>query len=200
MKIVIAAGSQTSPVDLDSMHRLRYDIFKSRLGWDVPVSNEQEIDSYDAINPIYMRVHEEDNSVCGCWRLLPTTGAYMLKDTFPELLHGQDAPRALDVWELSRFTLKRHQTTSGKFSEMPVRMMQEIVRFADARQIKRYVTVTTVAIERMLRGLGIDIQRFGPPLQIGIEKTVAFSIEVNDQTRAAVFAVAHATAASAALH
>ena len=50
-----------------------------------------------------------------------------------------------------------------------------------------YVTVTTVAIERMMRRAGIVIERFGPPMQIGVERTVALAIFNNDETCEALF-------------
>ncbi len=43
----------------------------------------------------------------GSWRLLPTTGPYMLRDVFPQLLHGVAAPAAADTWEISRFAVSK---------------------------------------------------------------------------------------------
>jgi acyl homoserine lactone synthase len=51
--------------------------------------------------------------------------------------------------------------------------------------ITRYVTVTTLAIERMLRRAGIEVTRLGPPVKIGVERTIALDITV-DAIRAAV--------------
>lgn len=70
------------------MHRLRTRVFKDRMGWEVPVLSGMEIDGYDATDPYYMVIRSSNGGVCGCWRMLPTEGPYMLKDTFPELLHG----------------------------------------------------------------------------------------------------------------
>ena len=43
----------------------------------------------------YMMIREPGpGTLRGCWRLLPTEGPYMLKDSFPELLHGAEAPDA----------------------------------------------------------------------------------------------------------
>ena len=35
--------------ELAEMHRLRYRIFKERLGWDVQVSGDMEVDEFDEI-------------------------------------------------------------------------------------------------------------------------------------------------------
>ena len=40
--------------DLAEMHRLRYRVFKERLGWDVQVSGGMEIDEFDTLHPAYL--------------------------------------------------------------------------------------------------------------------------------------------------
>lgn len=89
--------------DLTEMHRLRYRIFKERLGWDVQVSGDMEIDEFDACQPAYLLQKDDDGRTQGCVRLLPTTGPTMLRDTFPVLLDGEPAPALEAVWESSRF-------------------------------------------------------------------------------------------------
>ena len=89
--------------DLAEMHRLRYRIFKERLGWDAQVSGDMEVDEFDACRPAYLLQRNADGRVQGCVRLLPTTGPNMLRDTFPALLDGQAAPTSDAIWESSRF-------------------------------------------------------------------------------------------------
>src|SRR6266542_4457256 len=85
--------------DLAEMHRLRYRIFKERLGWDVQASGDMEVDEFDACQPVYLLQRNDDGRVQGCVRLLPTTGPTMLRDTFPALLDGQAAPASQVIWE-----------------------------------------------------------------------------------------------------
>jgi acyl homoserine lactone synthase len=171
------------------MYRLRHEVFHDRLGWEVTTDNGMEHDEFDRADPIYMLAKGDEDEVLGCWRLLPTTGPNMLRDTFPQLLHGQPAPQRSDVWELSRFavTVPKHQSTGFGFSEIPVKMMQAVVRFAQHNGIKRYVTVTTVAVERLLRHLGVNISRIGAPIKIGRVSTVACYIEIDAITEFALF-------------
>jgi N-acyl-L-homoserine lactone synthetase len=51
-----------------------------------------------------------------------------------------------------------------------------------AQGIKHYVFVTTVAFERMLRRMGVNCERFSGPRQIGIEKSVALWMHIDEQT------------------
>ena len=174
---------------MTGMYRLRHSVFHDRLKWEVNSDNGMEYDRFDDCKPVYVLVRGDEGEVEGCWRMLPTMGPYMLKDVFPELLYGTSAPEHPAAWELSRFAVASGTKQKGRygFTEVPVRMMQRAFQFARENGIERYVTVTTVAVERMLRRLGIETHRYGPPMQIGCEMTVAFWIEIDATTEAAVF-------------
>jgi acyl homoserine lactone synthase len=185
--IKIAARKEFKNIELWNMYRLRAKVFKERMGWDVPILSGMEIDGYDALDPYYMLISGVDNKVRGCWRLLPTEGPYMLRDTFPALLHGHPVPEGTNVWELSRFAIETDGHQGFGFAELALESMREIVSFGDRMGIDSYVTVTTTAIERLLRRTGIAITRFGPPIRIGVENAVALNIDIGEQTHAALF-------------
>jgi acyl homoserine lactone synthase len=182
IQIEKVSGGKLTRHDIKSMHELRYGVFRERLQWDVECDGEIERDNFDELDPTYMLVKDESNKVFGCWRMLPTTGPYMLKDTFPQTLCGQVAPVDENVWELSRFALGPHEGRAHGFCQTAVLMMESAVEFALEQRVTQFVTVTTVAIERLLKTLGVPTRRFGVPVQVGIEKTVAFTIEVNHNT------------------
>jgi len=171
--------------DINEMYRLRARVFHGRLGWDIPTIAGMEIDGYDALGPYYMLIQDADRAVRGCWRLMPTEGPNMLKDTFPQLLDGHDAPVGRHIWELSRFAIETDGEQTFGFADLTMHAIHELVTFADRMSITRYVTVTTTAIERLLRRTGIEVTRLGPPVRIGVERTIALDITV-DAIRAAV--------------
>ena len=185
--IQINQRNQFNRNDLRDMHVLRAKVFKDRMGWEVPVLAGMEIDGYDALEPHYMVIRDDDNKVCGTWRMMPTEGPYMLKDTFSQLLHGAPAPEHERVWELSRFAIETGGDSSFGFAERAMAAMRGIVEFADKQGIDKYVTVTTTAIERLLRHTGVETTRMGPPLQIGVERAVALEIHLGEKTRNALF-------------
>ncbi|MHC3972089.1 acyl-homoserine-lactone synthase LasI, partial [Pseudomonas aeruginosa] len=117
---------------LGEMHKLRAQVFKERKGWDVSVIDEMEIDGYDALSPYYMLIQEDtpEAQVFGCWRILDTTGPYMLKNTFPELLHGKEAPCSPHIWELSRFAINSGQKGSLGFSDCTLEAMRALARYS----------------------------------------------------------------------
>ncbi|MES2018938.1 MAG: acyl-homoserine-lactone synthase [Pseudomonadota bacterium] len=187
LHIRIAARRDFKSRDLWEMHTLRAKVFKDRLGWEVPIMSGMEIDGYDALDPLYMMIREPGGGALrGCWRLLPTEGPYMLKDSFAQLLHGAQAPSDVHTWELSRFAIETEGDGHFGFSDITMESIAEIISHGHHVGIARYVTVTTTAIERLLRRAGVVTQRFGEPLQIGVEKAVALYIDV-EATHAVMF-------------
>jgi acyl homoserine lactone synthase len=179
LHIRIAARRDFKSRDLWEMHKLRAKVFKDRLGWEVPIMSGMEIDGYDALEPLYMMIREPGGGTLrGCWRLLPTEGPYMLKDSFAQLLHGQDAPEHARIWELSRFAIETDGNSRFGFSEITMESIAEIISHGYHAGIDQYVTVTTTAIERLLRRAGVVTRRFGAPLQIGVERAVALYVDI----------------------
>jgi acyl homoserine lactone synthase len=172
---------------INEMYRLRARVFRDRMGWDIPTIAGMEIDGYDALGPHYMLIQEPAGEVRGCWRLMPTEGPNMLRDTFPQLLAGKDAPTGRTIWELSRFAIEAGGDQSFGFADVTMHAIHALVTFADRMGITRYVTVTTTPIERLLRRTGIELARLGPPMRIGTENAIALDIAVSPQTRVALF-------------
>ncbi|MDR3100303.1 MAG: GNAT family N-acetyltransferase [Paraburkholderia sp.] len=173
--------------DINEMYRLRARVFRDRMGWDIPTIAGMEIDGYDALGPHYMLIQDDGGKVRGCWRLMPTEGPNMLRDTFPQLLHGQAAPAGRHIWELSRFAIESGNEHAFGFADVTMHAIHSLISFADRMGISRYVTVTTTPIERLLRRTGIEVARLGAPMRIGVENAVALEITIGAQTRNALF-------------
>ncbi|MBL8643825.1 MAG: GNAT family N-acetyltransferase [Rhodospirillaceae bacterium] len=166
---------------LDGMFRLRHEVFRERLNWDVGSMHGRERDEFDDLEPVYI-VCEQDGDVLGSWRLLPTTGPYMLKNVFPELLHGQPAPAAPDQWEISRFAVSKRVTGNdslGTIRAVTQLLLDQLFTFAARRNLSRIVAVSDVRFERVLKRSGLITQRFGAPLQIGVTRAVAGYADVS---------------------
>ena len=103
MESLLLSGPKTQPEEirlLDGMYKLRHTVFAERLKWTSLNNSQREINLYDVINPVYLICRDPAGEVVGCWRLLPTTGPYMLKDIFPHLLWGAPPPERPDTWEI----------------------------------------------------------------------------------------------------
>jgi acyl homoserine lactone synthase len=164
------------------MHRLRYRIFKERLGWDVQVSGDMEVDEFDGCHPLYLLQRNEDGHVQGCVRLLPTTGPNMLRDTFPALLDGQAAPTSNAIWESSRFGVDlstREAKTAGSIARATFELFAGMIELGLMRQLTDIVTVTDARMERILCRARWPLRRLGSPRPIGKTIAVAGYLEVS---------------------
>ncbi len=169
---------------LDSMYRLRCEVFHDRLRWDVRVEHGREHDWFDLIGPHYLVAHEDHATALGCCRLLPTLGPNMLRDIFPFLLDGAAVPAGAGVWEVSRFAISQRCAGDGfGFGPVPASMLADMFRFADACGVDELVGVTSAPVERMLRHLGLAVERLGRLKRIGEVMSLAFSLPVKDNLR-----------------
>lgn len=170
-----------SSFDYRAMFRLRHVMFRERLGWDVRSEDGLEFDEFDQLDPLYL-VARDGPQLYGCWRILPSTGPNMLRDVFPALLAGQDAPCGEDIWELSRFAVFRQTTAGFGLTELPMKMMLFAVRLAQAHGVRKLVTVISPAMQRMLRHAGLQFSLLGPVLQLGVSRAVALSFDTGQET------------------
>jgi N-acyl-L-homoserine lactone synthetase len=177
-----ASGNNQSAV-LEQIHQLRHETFVERLDWEVSSVNGKESDRFDELDAVHIAVSSVNGQVDGCWRALPTAGSYMLEEVFPELLQGEAAPKHPTIWEISRFAVRKgsSEVSKGYMGKLTIDMVRSFWGFAQEYGVTAYVTVTSVACERMLRQLGVTLRRMGEgeAMQIGKEKTVALYIEVD---------------------
>jgi len=177
--------------DISEMHRLRSRVFKGRLGWDVQISGDMEIDEFDALHPAYLIQRASDNRVQGCVRLLPSTGPTMLRDTFPALLEGAPAPTSQTIWESSRFALDLHPDTPKGIHGLATatyELFAGMIEFGLSRQLTEIVTVTDARVERILRRAGWSLRRIGKPRALGSTLAVAGFLEISIESLARVCA------------
>ncbi len=165
---------------LDSMYRLRSEVFHKRLGWDVRVEDGREHDWFDLIGPYYLVAHDTEFNALGCCRLLPTLGPNMLRDIFPFLLDGAPVPAGENIWEVSRFAISASCSEGHYgFSGIPSAILSKMIRFAGGHGVDALVGVTSAPVARMLDLMGLQVERLGATRRIGRVMSLAFSIPVN---------------------
>lgn len=100
---------------VDSIYRLRKTIFADTLDWDVPVHGDQEHDAYDAMDPVYLVMTDENREkVFASMRLMPTTGPNLLHDVFAETIPDAANLSAPHIWECTRFCVDETLDRSGE--------------------------------------------------------------------------------------
>ena len=189
MSKILMGGGEIPRFDehtLCGMFAFRHKVFFKKLGWEVETHGNLEYDLFDTFNPVYMVAKDDKESIEGCWRLLPTTGSYMLRDTFPQLLRGEEIPCDKQIWELSRFAVDASSdggNMQAPLNSLTMGMIRNLYDFAVSHQIDQFVTVTSVALERLLKRTGLPIRRFGDgkAQRVGRVLTVACWVEINEQ-------------------
>ena len=176
--------------ELREMHRMRYRVFKERLGWDVPVEDGMERDEFDELDPIYVLAFDDDHELAGSWRLLPSTGPTMIGDAFPELLDGIPVPRSPEIWECSRFTVDCHSVGQKDSLCALNRVTSEIfcglIEYCIAEQITEIVTVYDILIARILPRVGCVPYWQGKFHRVGCTKAVLGRFWASSETLASV--------------
>jgi acyl homoserine lactone synthase len=167
----------------------RHRVFVEQLGWRLHVQDGSETDQFDRPDTVYVMVEDGAGNIAGCSRLLQTTRPYLLAEVFPQLLNGLPPPSDASVWELSRFAAMdfnaRAATPLAQFADSATALlMRASVACAAERGAQRLITVSPVGIERLIRRLGLQAHRAGPPMVIEGHAIFACWIEVNGSENA----------------
>ena len=189
--LTVLSGSRSElPDQLESeLAAYRFEVFIQELQWQLPVENGCERDQFDRADTRYVIVRNDANAICGCARLLPTTGTYLLGEIFPQLLGGVPPPHAPDLWELSRFATRSVPLTRlgrDEARERFRRLFMAIVETSVSQGVRRLITFTAVGVERILRNLGLHAHRAGSPQLIDGKPVLALWIELDEQTHRAL--------------
>lgn len=141
--------------ELGQAFELRRRIFKDKLNWDVSVIGNYEIDQFDFSDAIYLLFI--DGAVKGVWRVLPTLGAYMLKDAFPQMLEGEAAPRNARIWEVSRLAVQENLKLDGGLNSVgriTAELLCGLAELAIESGVGEILSVQDVRITRLQSRLG----------------------------------------------
>lgn len=189
MESLLLSGHKTQPEQirlLDRMYKLRHAVFAERLKWTSLNTAQREIDLYDVINPVYLICRDPAGEVVGCWRLLPTTGPYMLKDIFSHLLWGAPPPAQPDIWEISRFAIDpqwRDYDSLGAVGSVVGQMLLDLFDFSQANGITRIVAASDIRFDRILKRAGLTTTHYGPAVRMENSYAVAGWTEIRSENR-----------------
>ena len=187
MEYISGPPEELTPNEITRLYNYRYDVFIDHLQWEVvegygSIDLRIEKDQFDTDETIYVVAKDVQNHIVGCARLLPTTKPYLLKDVFPELLNGLEAPESDDVWELSRFTsfdLNNVPQSITQFSaESTVQLLRKTMEVAKEYGANKLISVSPLAVERLLRREKFSAMRLGPPVRAFGQPLIACLINI----------------------
>jgi acyl homoserine lactone synthase len=175
---------------LNAMYRLRRRVYKERLDWTVSVSGDVELDVYDILSPTYLLVMTGAGKVAGSVRLLPTTGANMLADTFAILLGGEQPPCSERILESSRFCVDTELVfalNENGLNRVTFMLFAAMIEAGQAAGAEKIVTVTDTRMERVLRRAGWPLARIAEPQRLGETMALAGYLDGSDKSLAVMY-------------
>ncbi|CAB3803151.1 acyl-homoserine-lactone synthase [Pararobbsia alpina] len=189
MPYIVAGSLKDLPPEIRAaLGAYRYEIFVRRLGWKLPTSTGKltaEWDEFDDGATVHVVALSPARRVYGCARLMPTTGRYLLKDVFPELLGSEPPPASTTLWELSRFAgtaPKSHDRHASEDGAPGMQLFAYALALAASFGATDVVGVVSRSIERLYRRSRLNLQRIYPDVTARNASIVACSIELSPAT------------------
>ena len=169
---------------ITEMFRLRASVFDERLGWDVNVVDGMEMDQFDRVNPLYLLSVNDNGTLRGSLRLLPTTGPNMLRDVFPELMDGSEPVCSPIIWESTRFCVSSEaasERTANRLNYTTAELLAGIVEVGQLAGLDWVASVYDARMKRVLRNAGCPAVETGTPTRIGKVMTYAGLFAIDDE-------------------
>jgi acyl homoserine lactone synthase len=171
---------------LDDMYRLRARVFGGRLGWEVNIEDDMEIDQFDRLDPAYIIGLDDDMNVISCARVLQTTGPHMLSDVFQAILDGEPPLRSPSIWESTRFCVDtqrlKRETSGTTVSKATCELMIGILEYAQSAGIQDIITVIDPVMDRVLkRSDNAPHGYVGKTVQMGKVPALAALLDCSDE-------------------
>ncbi|QNB16132.1 N-acyl homoserine lactone synthase [Paraburkholderia tropica] len=182
MSFIVAGRLDALPSPVrDRLGNFRHKIFVQRLQWKIPgVAHDatSEWDKFDGGNTVHLVAMSDDQRVCGCARLMCTTGPYLLRDAFPELAEpGGSPPSSPSIWEMSRFAGSGLCDRTGSSSGMG--LFPYVIALAQSFGATHVIGVVTPAVARLYRRFGLDLHDISNVAASQRARIVACSIDVD---------------------
>jgi acyl homoserine lactone synthase len=167
VRFTTGTPSVLPPALMADMARYRHKVFVGKLGWQLQCKDELEYDEFDRDDTVYVVAQDDNDDVVGTARLLPTMRPYLLAKVFPRLWGNGQLPSSPEIWELSRFAAIDFSSASSNSirasSSRAADLMRIAASVAKSRGAKELISISPVAIERLLRTNGFTAHRAGTP-------------------------------------
>jgi acyl homoserine lactone synthase len=170
---------------LAQMFQLRSRVFFEELDWDVTVVEDMEGDRYDTYDPVYLIARSGLGEVCGCARLMPSTGPNSLNNNFPVLISGDTYQRSEHIWECSRFivdTAMGRRQIPQSITPYTYELLLAMLEFGLSCGWTHLVSVTDLRQERVLSMARWPLLRIGKEYKVGATWAVAGLLDVSEDS------------------
>ena len=164
-----------------SQFRLRHEAFIERQGYEVKTYEGMEYDQYDTPATVYLIYADDDEEeALGISRFMPTEQGCMLADLWPDLVKDKSVLGAKNIWESTRFAIKR---------DLPPQVRRKIcyelcsahIEFGLENEIEMIIgLMPTLILRSVYERSGVTLKRLGDEYEIGKHSRVqAAGIPIN---------------------
>lgn len=183
---ILQAGQSGASKYLIDMHRVRTQIFRDRMGWDVNVNHlELEIDEYDLPETIYILSIDDKDKVNGVWRFLMTDQPSMIKDVWPQYLNSLPIPSCGYMCETSRFGVLCDKQDSLEYQRtvncITAQMLLALIDVSIKCGITDMYTLYNIKIKRLLERIGFVPYRTSEIIDLEGHPTVTAHFKMNEE-------------------
>jgi N-acyl-L-homoserine lactone synthetase len=185
IQTITKQNSQEHQDLLRSFFQLRYRVFTQRLKWTSDQSSQmQEIerDEFDNDDAEYMVICNRQGDVVAGLRLLKTTQRHLLGDVFGHMVRGV-SPRGQRVREVTRFVVDPCRERTNGDDTLVLQLVWGLQTYGLMTGLSRYVSLSYVGIERILKSAGCLFQRLGDPVSIDGRLSVALEFQISSEVR-----------------
>jgi acyl-homoserine lactone synthase len=167
---------------LNDMFHLRHRIFVERMGWDALRKPDRlEKDQFDTDSAIYLLLTEDDGTVIGTHRMLPTTGPHLFSDVFPNLCAVKGVQRGDKILELTRTCVDEEALDKPAMEKARKRIMVGLFEFCLRAGYEKFTLLTPTDLLFRYLLIGLDIKPLGMPVDMDGNKQVAVIVKVDQQ-------------------
>jgi len=143
--------SSLSMIERDIFYQ-RCEIFANRLGWDVNVENDLEIDEFDGRNTLYLVSCDPlSGEVHGSLRMLPTTQPHMMSNQFAPMFPDLGAVTSPLIWECTRFCAYKERGPGKEYENTNISVGQELLVGMVETALSSGITQILGMFERKMR-------------------------------------------------
>lgn len=183
--IVTAENIRDYADQMDQAFRLRHDVFVDEMGWnDLRREDQREIDQFDDPRAVHMLCIDEQGSLIGYQRMLPSMRPHLLSEVLPHLCDG-DFPVGPHIWEWTRYcVVKAHRDRGRMLSPAGNMLLSGIVEWGLESGISKIIIeMNPIWLLRLVQ-LHFRVMPLGIPQTVGGDSIVAVTAAFDKRTLA----------------
>jgi N-acyl-L-homoserine lactone synthetase len=176
--VVNAENRRLFEADLAEMYRQRKQVFVDRIGWNLPVVTDMEMDRYDREDTLYLLAKDHaQGAVRASVRLLGTDGPHLMSDLFAQAC-GNGSPRGPTIWEVSRFCTAPSALARRERLELLWEVTCGVIEVSLLYGVDQVIFAANRALLPLMLRCGWDARRLGPTLPDGNDEVTAVAAQI----------------------